>query len=64
MSEANRQTLLAFFDYLVHDSVAGFGLDMSRLQNWRIMYFGNVSYVPDRSLARNDVSLDAAAAIA
>ena len=42
----SRQALLDFFDYLVHDSVAGFGIDMSKLQNWRMIYFGDQGYEP------------------
>jgi hypothetical protein len=45
-SASERQALLDFFDYLVHDSVAGFGMDMSKLENWRMMYFGDVAYEP------------------
>jgi len=45
-SGSTRQLLLDFFDYLVHDSVAGFGSDMSKLQNWRTMYFGDQGYEP------------------
>ncbi|NLP62558.1 T6SS phospholipase effector Tle1-like catalytic domain-containing protein [Paraburkholderia sacchari] len=41
-----RQTLLEFFDYIVHDSVAGFGSDASKLQNWRMIYFGDQGYEP------------------
>jgi len=45
-SNSERQTLLDFFDYLVHDSVAGFGADLSKLENWRMMYFGDLAYEP------------------
>ncbi|WP_245623653.1 T6SS phospholipase effector Tle1-like catalytic domain-containing protein [Paraburkholderia nodosa] len=45
-SSETRQALLDFFDYLVHDSVAGFGMDASKLQNWRMIYFGNQGYQP------------------
>jgi hypothetical protein len=45
-SDTDRQPLLDFFDYLVHDSVAGFGKDFSKLENWRMMYFGEVAYAP------------------
>ena len=31
-SDIDRQPLLDFFDYLVHDSVAGFGKDFSKLE--------------------------------
>ncbi|WP_241024570.1 DUF2235 domain-containing protein [Burkholderia sp. Ac-20365] len=41
-----RERLLDFFDYLVHDSVAGFAKDFSKLQNWRMVYFGQVAYEP------------------
>ncbi|GAB5097062.1 hypothetical protein YK56LOC_27780 [Caballeronia sp. HLA56] len=44
---SDAQAELDFFDYLVHDSVAGFGNDFSKLQNWRMMYFGDVSYMPE-----------------
>ncbi|MET3449113.1 DUF2235 domain-containing protein [Ralstonia sp. 1138] len=43
----NRRLLLDVFDYLVHDSVAGFGSDLSKLQNWRMMYFGDLAYEPE-----------------
>lgn len=43
---ATRRSLLDFFDYLVHDSVAGFGKDASKLQNWRMIYFGDQGYEP------------------
>jgi hypothetical protein len=59
-----QQALVDFFDYLVHDSVAGFGLDFSKLQNWRITYFGDVSYVPDRSLAQADAHVEDTEAMA
>jgi len=45
-SSSVRQSLLDFFDYLVHDSVAGFGADASKLQNWRMIYFGDQGYEP------------------
>jgi len=45
-SDAERRALLDFFDYLVHDSVAGFGMDLSKLENWRMMYFGDLAYEP------------------
>jgi len=45
-SASERQALLDFFDYLVHDSVAGFGADLSKLENWRMMYFGDLAYEP------------------
>jgi len=45
-SSSERQALLDFFDYLVHDSVAGFGGDVSKLENWRMMYFGDLAYEP------------------
>ena len=45
-SDAERQVSLNFFDYLVHDSVAGFGADLSKLENWRMMYFGDLAYEP------------------
>ncbi|MEX3962127.1 DUF2235 domain-containing protein [Paraburkholderia sp. EG286B] len=55
-SSSTRQSLLDFFDYLVHDSVAGFGADMSKLQNWRLMYFGDQGYEPenDWNLAKEE----------
>jgi hypothetical protein len=45
-SDSERQASLDFFDYLVHDSVAGFGMDRSKLENWRMMYFGDLAYEP------------------
>ncbi|MEX3693407.1 DUF2235 domain-containing protein [Paraburkholderia sp. BR14263] len=54
-ASSEAKVLLDFFGYLVHDSVAGFGTDFSKLQNWRMMYFGDVSYVP-----ANDWSLSEA----
>jgi hypothetical protein len=65
-SSTSRQSLLDFFDYLVHDSVAGFGSDASKLQNWRMIYFGDKGYEPanDWSLAdaeQADESADASA---
>ncbi|TKC88268.1 DUF2235 domain-containing protein [Trinickia terrae] len=56
-SDSQRQDLLDFFDYLVHDSVAGFRKDFSKLQNWRMMYFGDQAYMPD-----NDWSMSGPAA--
>ncbi|CAE6792356.1 T6SS phospholipase effector Tle1-like catalytic domain-containing protein [Paraburkholderia nemoris] len=55
--QEDKQALLDFFDYLVHDSVAGFGKDFSKLENWRMMYFADVAYVP-----ANDWSLSGPAA--
>ncbi|WP_249172466.1 T6SS phospholipase effector Tle1-like catalytic domain-containing protein [Burkholderia dolosa] len=65
-ASSEAKALLDFFDYLVHDSVAGFGADFSKLQNWRMMYFGDVSYVPanDWSVAEATVpSNDAGATV-
>jgi hypothetical protein len=45
-SNSERQASLDFLDYLVHDSVAGFGKDLSKLENWRMMYFGDLAYEP------------------
>jgi hypothetical protein len=44
-----RDTLLDFFDYLVHDSVAGFRKDFSKLENWRMAYFGDLAYEPSNN---------------
>jgi hypothetical protein len=48
-SDSEKQTALDFFDYLVHDSIAGFGVDFSKLENWRMMYFGDVGYEPENN---------------
>ncbi|WP_158939147.1 DUF2235 domain-containing protein [Burkholderia sp. S171] len=48
-SDSERQTALNFFDYLVHDSIAGFGKDLSQLENWRMMYFGDVGCEPEKN---------------
>jgi hypothetical protein len=48
-SDSERQTALDFFDYLVHDSIAGFGVDFSKLENWRMMYFGDAGYEPENN---------------
>jgi hypothetical protein len=47
------EELLDFFDYLVHDSVAGFGKDYSKIQNWRMMYFGDFAYIPENDWSRS-----------
>ncbi len=52
-----RQALLDFFDYLVHDSVAGFGSDLSKLENWRMMYFGDLAYEPANNWSLADTSV-------
>jgi hypothetical protein len=61
-----RKSLLDFFDYLVHDSVAGFGDDVSKLQNWRMIYFGDKGYEPENDwsvadASQTDASADATA---
>ena len=56
-TDEERKPMLDFFDYLVHDSVAGFGRDFSKLENWRMMYFGAFAYEPN-----NDWSLQGASA--
>lgn len=56
-SDEERKPMLDFFDYLVHDSVAGFGRDFSKLENWRMMFFGSFAYKP-----ANDWSLSGASA--
>jgi hypothetical protein len=55
-SASERQALLDFFDYLVHDSVAGFGADLSKLENWRMMYFGDLAYEPANNWSLVDKS--------
>jgi len=55
-SDIERQALLDFFDYLVHDSVAGFGKDLSKLENWRMMYFGDLAYEPANNWSLADES--------
>jgi len=55
-SDAERQASLDFFDYLVHDSVAGFGSDLSKLENWRMMYFGDLAYEPANNWRLTDAS--------
>ncbi len=64
--DRDRQALLDFFDYLVHDSVAGFGKDVSKLENWRMMYFGDFAYQPanDWSLADGAVPAETDGAFA
>ena len=55
-SSSEKQTSLDFFDYLVHDSVAGFGMDHSKLENWRMMYFGDLAYEPANNWSLPDSS--------
>ena len=55
-SDSERQPSLDFFDYLVHDSVAGFGMDISKLENWRMMYFGDLAYEPVNNWSLADAS--------
>src|SRR5450830_179743 len=50
--------LVTFFDYLVHESVAGFGLDFSKAHNWRTIYFSTTVYE-----AANDNSMRGASAL-
>jgi hypothetical protein len=56
IAAATRQSLLDFFDYLVHDSVAGFGKDASKLQNWRMIYFGDQGYEPSNDWSVADAT--------